>query len=60
MKAMPKRKEPVKYAILGPKNCWHIYGLQVLTPKKFADVVGEILKGRHTLVRTRVPDQPSI
>jgi len=55
---MPRRKEPVKYAILGPKNCWHVYGLQMLTPKKFADVVGEILQGRHTLVRTRIPNQP--
>ena len=54
---MPRRKEPVKYAFLGPKDCWHIYGLQVLTPKKFADVVGEILKGRHKLVRTQVQDR---
>lgn len=50
---MPRRKEPEKYAVLGPKDCWHVYGLQVLTPKKFANVVGEILRGRHTLVRTR-------
>jgi hypothetical protein len=54
---MPRRKEPVKYAFLGPKDCWHIYGLQVLTPKKFADAVGEILRGRHTLVRTHVQDR---
>jgi len=54
---MPRRKQPVKYAILGPKDCWHIYGLQVLTPKKFADVVGEILKGRHQLIRTHAHDR---
>jgi hypothetical protein len=56
---MPRRKEPEKYAHLGPKDCWHVYGLQVLTPRKFADVVGEILKGRHTLVRTRIQNRPS-
>lgn len=54
---MPRRKEPVKYAFLGPKDCWHIYGLQVLTPKKFADVVGEILRGHHKLVRTQIQDR---
>ncbi len=57
---MPKRKEPEKYAVLGPKNCWHIYGLQVLTPKKFATAVGEILRGRHTLVRTRPQNRAMI
>lgn len=55
---MPRKKKPEKYAVTGPKDCWHIYGLQVLTPKKFAKVVGEILRGRHTLVRTRVQDRP--
>ena len=50
---MPRRKEPEKYADLGPKDCWHIYGLQGLSPKKFANAVGEILKGRHDLIRTR-------
>ena len=55
---MPTEKEPEKFAVLGPKDCWHTYGLQVLTPKKFARVVGEILRGRHTLVRTKVSDRP--
>ena len=50
----------MKYAVPGPKDCWHIYGLQMLTPRKFAEVVGEILKGRHTLVRTRIPNQPTV
>ncbi len=55
---MPRKKEPEKFAVLGPKDCWHAYGLQVLAPKKFARVVGEILRGQHTLVRTKVSDRP--
>jgi len=55
---MPRKKKPEKYAILGPKDCWHTYGLQVLTPKRFAHVVSEILSGRHKLVRTQLPDRP--
>jgi len=56
---MPRKKRPEEYAVLGPKDCWHIYGLQVLTPKKFASVVGKILSGRDTLVRTRLHDRPT-
>lgn len=48
---MPRRKESEKYAVLGEKDCWHLYGLQTLTPKKFAKVVGKILRGHHMLVR---------
>lgn len=55
---MPRKKEPEKYAVVGPKDCWHLYALQVLAPKKFAQVVGEIMSGRHTLVKTRVQDRP--
>ena len=51
---MPKRKEVEKFAVLGEKDCWHLYSLQVLTPKKFATVVGKVLKGHHTLVGTRL------
>ena len=54
---MPRKKEPEHYAVMGPKDCWHMYGLQVLAPRKFAKVVGEILKGRHQLVRTRIQDR---
>lgn len=57
---MPRKKEPEKYAVLGPKNCWHLYGLQVLPPNKFANAVGEILKGRYTLIRTTVQDRPAL
>ncbi len=56
---MPRKKKPEQYAVLGPKDCWHTYGLQVLAPTKFANVVGEILKGRHKLVRTRLQDRPA-
>ena len=47
---MPKRKEAEQFADMGEKDCWHLYGLQVLTPSKFASVVGKILKGRYMLV----------
>jgi len=51
---MPKRKETEKYAVLGEKDCWHLYGLQVLTPGKFATVVGRVLRGQYTLVRPKM------
>ena len=57
---MPKRKEAEKFAILGKKDCWHLYGLQVLTPNKFAAVVGKILQGSHTLVRPKADNRISI
>ena len=47
---MPKRKQAEKYAAVGEKDCWHLYGLQVLTPNKFSDVVGKILQGRYNLI----------
>jgi len=55
---MPKRKKAEEYAPLGVKDCWHPYGLQVLTPSKFALVVGKILRGSHSLVRPRVTGRP--
>lgn len=57
---MPRKKEPERYAVLGPKDCWHVYGLQGLTPAKFATVVGKILSGRHALIRTKVQDRAAI
>ena len=57
---MPRKKEPEKYAVLGPKDCWHLYGLQALSPNKFASVVGKILNGRHYLVRTKSRDRAAI
>ena len=35
------------------KDCWHLYGLQHLSPNRFAKVVGKILKGHHDLIVTR-------
>lgn len=55
---MPSKKKPEKFAVLGPKDCWHTYGLQALTPKRFAHVVSEILNGRHKLVKSQVPNRP--
>ena len=56
---MPKRKEAEKFAVRGKKDCWHLYGLQVLTPNKFASVVGKILQGRHQLVRPKIENRAS-
>jgi hypothetical protein len=49
---MPKRKEAEKFATVGEKDCWHLYGLQVLSPRKFASVVGKVLQGRYSLVNS--------
>ena len=52
--AMPRRKEDDEYAELGEKDCWHSYGLQVLSPSKFSSVVGKILTGKYTLIVARL------
>jgi hypothetical protein len=52
-KIMPKRKTEDRYAVLGRKNCWHLYNLQALTPVKFSTVVGKILSGQFILVTTK-------
>lgn len=51
---MPKRKEDQKFAELGEKDCWHSYGLQVLSPNKFSSVVGKILRGHYSLITSRL------
>jgi hypothetical protein len=50
---MPKRKEAERFAVLGEKDCWHLYGLQGLSPNKFASVVASVLAGRLILVSSR-------
>jgi hypothetical protein len=50
---MPKRKEAERFAVLGEKDCWHLYTLQGLSPNKFASVVSNVLAGRLILVNTR-------
>ncbi len=50
---MPKRREEQKFAPLGEKDCWHPYGLQILSPSKFATVVGKIIRGKYNLISTR-------
>jgi len=54
---MPRRKEAEKFAVRGKKDCWHLYGLQVLTPNKFATVVGKILRGHHTVIGPRITER---
>jgi hypothetical protein len=51
---MPKRKEGPRFAAMGEKDCWHSYGLQVLSPSKFSFVVGKILRGRYVLITSRL------
>jgi hypothetical protein len=47
---MPMRKETPRFARLGIKDCWHPYGLQGLSPEKFATVTSLILKGKFSLL----------
>lgn len=55
---MPKRKKREEFAALGKKDCWHLYGLQMLSPAKFAAVVGKVLQGQCSLTNApRVTDQ---
>ncbi|MCK4606258.1 MAG: hypothetical protein KAU35_03065 [candidate division Zixibacteria bacterium] len=54
---MPKRKGKQKFAKLGEKDCWHLYGLQVLTPTKFTRVVEKILQGRYALISSRLEER---
>ena len=55
---MPKRKTTEEFAALGKKDCWQLYGLQVLSPSKFAAVVGKVLQGKCSLINApRVSDQ---
>lgn len=51
---MPKRKEEEKFAIMGKKDCWHSYSLQMLQPSKFSKVVGNILRGNYSLVISKI------
>ena len=50
---MPKSKDDKRFASLGEKDCWHPYGLQVLSPAKFSSVVGKILCGHYILISSR-------
>ncbi len=56
---MPKRKEIEKFAAVGSKDCWHSYGLQTLSPTKFAVVVGKILSGNYVLISQRTENRAS-
>ena len=54
---MPKRKDSEHYAELGKKDCWHTYGLQILSTPKFAKVVANILEGRYSLITSKLSDR---
>lgn len=51
---MPRRKEAERFARVGEKDAWHLYALQMLSADKFANVVGKIIRGRYTLISTRM------
>ena len=38
---------------LREKDCWHSYGLQMLSPEKFLQVAGRIIEGRYILLTVR-------
>lgn len=57
---MPKRKEAEYFAKLGEKNCWNLYGLQVLSPNKFVIVVDKILKGQYEVIRQRAANTGNV
>jgi hypothetical protein len=48
-----KKKEPVHKTTETEKETWPLYSLQQLTPSRFTDVVGKILKGTYSLVFTK-------
>lgn len=54
---MPKRKGREQFAELGKKDCWHTYGLQILSTPKFAKVVDSILNGRYSLITAKITDR---
>lgn len=47
---MFSESESFRTGELPPKECWHLYSLQGLTPTRFAHVVGDILDGRLALI----------
>lgn len=57
---MPKRKEADQFAVVGEKDCWHLYGLQVLSPNKFAAVVGRVLEGKYWLINPELRESPQV
>jgi hypothetical protein len=50
---MPMRKETITLTRVAVKDCWHPYGLQGLSPEKFAAVTSRILKGKFNLLHIR-------
>ena len=47
---MRKIRGAQEYAVHGPKECWHPYGLQMLQPEQFSNVVNSILRGQNRLL----------
>jgi len=57
---MPIRKETINLTRVAIKDCWHPYGLQGLSPEKFAAVTSRILKGKFNLLNIRDSKAPQL
>lgn len=55
---MPRKKAVEQMPVRQSKDCWQLYGLQAMSPNKFAVVVGQILQGKGQLVNARTFDRP--
>jgi hypothetical protein len=52
---MPRRKKKdPEVTKNSPREAWPLYSLQQLTPSRFTEVVGKILKGTYSLVFTKM------
>ncbi len=50
---MTRRKKEQSAKKTSQKETWPLYSLQQLTPSRFTEVVGKILRGTYTLVLTK-------
>ncbi len=51
---MPRRKKEPETNKNAPREVWPLYSLQQLTPSRFTEVVGKILRGTYSLVLTKI------
>ena len=47
---MGRIRGATSYAVPGPRQCWHPYGLQMLRPEQFTIVANSILRGQNRLL----------
>jgi hypothetical protein len=56
---VPKRKT-IPFTRNAQKELWNLYGLQSLSPERFAQVVERILDGRYLVFRPSPPPRLTI